>query len=81
MGLATDGEFQEYELNVEDVRRLGLAAKAIDFKQAQEMSNLLWQDIAKKMNFQWDSVRRHPFKGSRFILAKPIALGVGDSDD
>lgn len=67
----TDGETQEYELDREDVQRLGLAAKAATYGQAQEMTNLLWQDIAKKMGFEWDSVRRHPYKGSRWIIAKP----------
>lgn len=72
MGLATDGEIQEYELDVEDVRRLGEAAKGIDFHHCQHMSTAIWQEIGAKMGFEWQSVKRHPFKGSRFIMAKPL---------
>lgn len=72
MSLTTDGEWEEYCLLLEEVEQLGLAAKAVDFKMAQEVSNEIWQRIGARLGFDWQSVKRHSHKGSRFILAKPL---------
>lgn len=72
MTLATNGEWREYRLLPEDIRRLSAAAIGLVFNESQEASNRIWEELGKRMGFQWMSVKRHSYKGSRFFLAKPL---------
>ena len=70
---------QEYQLSLNDwmqIRRLVdrvLEARATGKFLAQSESELnkTWNRIGDKMGFNWKSVRQHPYKDSRWVLAFP----------
>lgn len=72
MSLATDGEWREYRLLPDDIRRLSSAAAGLVFNEAQQTTNRIWEELGKRMGFEWKSVKRHSYKGSRFFMAKPL---------